>query len=215
MSTQRKGDLPSGLDRRQLLARAVWGTVGLTAATTGISVAVGAPAAIASTKAATYDVACLLNTFTPIVAEGATDPATDFRGTTFFVEGELYPGGAIPSGIDDFDPASIPAIGHWLCRGWFLNRSNRPGETDRPEPHVVTHQEYLFSRISDDNIFPADQLTSSGLEGDNAGRTALRSVVGGAGKWHGASGSVLQHVIGANTTGGPNFRFDFNLARKG
>lgn len=200
-----------GLDRRQLLARAIWGTAGLTAA----SVALGAPTASATTKSATYDVACLLNTFTFIAAEGATDPSTNFRGTTFFVEGELYPGGSIPTGVTNFDPASVESIGHWLCRGWFINRTGRSGEADRPEPHVITHQEYLLTRISGDNIFPLDQLTSSGLEGDNTGRSAPRSVVGGAGKWHGATGSVVQHVIGANTTTGPNFRFVFDLGKKG
>lgn len=202
------------LDRRRLLARAIWGAVGLTAATGGASVAL-APAASAAGKTATYDVACLLNTFTFIAAEGATDPFSNFRGTTFFVEGDLYPGGTIPDGVTDFDPASKTATGHWLCRGWFINRTGRAGEEDRPEPHVLTHQEYLLARITADTIFPADQLTSSGLEGDNAGRSALRSVVGGAGVWHGARGSVFQHVIGSNTTTGPNFRFAFDLSGKG
>jgi len=200
-------------DRRQLLARAIWGTVGLTAASTGASLAVAAPAA-ASTKTVTYDVACLLNTFTPIVAEGSTDPSSNFRGTTFFVEGELYPAGAIADGATNFDPASVPAIGHWMCRGWFINRTGRAGEADRPEPHVVTHQEYLIGRISEGNLFPVDQLSSSGLEGDNSGRSATRSVVGGAGMWQAATGSVVQHVIGTNTTTGPNFRFVFDLAKK-
>lgn len=211
MTSQLDGPNASGLDRRQVLARAIWGTVGLTAATTGASLAFAAPAS-AKAKSAVYDVACLLNTFTYIAADGATDPFTNFRGTTFFVEGDLYPAGTIPAGATDFDPGSATATGHWLCRGWFVNRTGRSGETDRPEPHVVTHQEYLISRISESNIFPADQLTSSGLEGDNAGRSATRSVTGGAGVWQGFTGSVVQHVIGANTTGGPNFRFEFDLS---
>lgn len=101
-----------------------------------------------------------------------------------------------------------------MCRGWFVNRTGRSGETDRPEPHVITHQEYLLSRITDGSIFPVDQLTSSGLEGDNTGRSATRSVVGGAGQWHGTTGSVVQHVIGTNTTTGPNFRFEFDLRKR-
>ncbi|MGH9267944.1 MAG: hypothetical protein ACRD0D_07180, partial [Acidimicrobiales bacterium] len=160
-----------------------------------------------------FDVACLLNTFTPILAEGATNPDTDFRGTTFFVEGDLYPGGAIPVGATDFDPASTPPIGHWLCRGWFINRTGRAGEQDRPEPHVVTHQEYLIGRITPGELFPADQLTSSGLEGTITSASAVRSVVGGTGTYRGATGEVLQHTVGANLTGGPNFRFEFNLHR--
>ncbi|MGH9138808.1 MAG: hypothetical protein ACRD0G_17495, partial [Acidimicrobiales bacterium] len=162
---------------------------------------------------AVYDVACLLNTFTPIVADGSTSPETNFRGTTFFVEGELYPGGSIPDGVTDFDPASVEAIGHWMCRGWFVNRSGIQGQADRHDPHVITQQEYLFNRITEDNPFPMDQLSSSGLEGDAAGRGARRSVVGGAGQWHGARGSVVQHVIGTNLTTGPNFRFEFDFSR--
>lgn len=203
-----------GIDRRTLLARALWGTAGAAAMTTG-AVALAAPAAAAgSRRSAVFDVACLFNTFTVIAAPGATDPLSDFRGSTFFVEGELYPEGTIPAGVTDYDPGSATPIGHWLCRGWFINRTNRPGESDRPDPLIVSHQEYLLERMTADDYFPVDQLTSSGLEGDNHGRTATRSVVGGAGAYHGARGTVLQHVIGQNTTGGPNFRFEFALAKR-
>lgn len=210
MTTQRT---TSELDRRKVLSRAIWGTVGLTAATTGATWAAASAAAATDPKVITYDVACLLNTFTPVLASGATDPFSDFRGTTFFVEGELYPAGTIPDGATDYDPASDTAIGHWLCRGWFINRTGRAGEADRPEPHVLTHQEYLIERISPEHLFPADQLSSSGLEGTATPQLAVRSVVGGAGRYAGAAGQVIQHTIGANTTAGPNFRFAFQLRR--
>jgi hypothetical protein len=50
------------------------------------------------------------------------------------------------------------------------------------------------------------------LEGDTAGKSSRRSVIGGAGKYFGATGSVVQHVTGSNVTQGPNFRFAFRLA---
>jgi hypothetical protein len=76
---------------------------------------------------------------------------------------------------------------------------------------VITTQGSFFSRITARGYFPRNQLSSSGLEGDRAGKTSLRSVIGGAGKYEGARGSVLQHVTGSNVTEGPNFRFDFRL----
>lgn len=50
----------------------------------------------------TYDVVCLLNTFTPIIADGSTDPSANFRGTTFFVEGDrgLDQGNAIGAAVN-------------------------------------------------------------------------------------------------------------------
>lgn len=205
------------VDRRSVLAKAIWGGAGIAAAATTGSVALASSAGASSRRpkrTVVYDVACLLNTFTPIVADGSTAPETNFRGTTFFVEGELYPAGTIPDGVVDFDPASAAAIGHWMCRGWFVNRSGRQGEVDRVDPHVITQQEYYFNRITEDAPFPTDQLSSSGLEGDAVGRATTRSVVGGAGMWHGATGSVVQEVIGANLTAGPNFRFTFDLGKQ-
>lgn len=208
------------LDRRQLLGRAIWGTAaGAAAITTGVTLT-ASPAAAANEKTVTFDVACLLNTFTPILAPGADPndpnaPFTNWLGTVFFVEGDLYPAGTIPPGVSDFDPGAHTPLGHWLCRGWFINRTGRPGLADRPDPQVVTQQEYLLARFTADDYFPVDQLVSSGLEGDLAGRPSTRSVVGGAGRYHGANGSVVQHTTGGNTTGGPNFRFDFTLAKHG
>lgn len=195
-------------DRRQLLARTIWGSLGAAA---GLA-AFPSKAEADATDSAIYDVACLFNTFTFIAAEGSTDPFSNFRGTTFFVEGDLYPNGTIPVGILDFDPSSAMPIGHWLCRGWFINRTGRPGEADRPEPHVITHQEYVIGRIAASDLFPVHQLTSSGVEGSLG--PVPRSVVGGTGSYNAAAGTVIQHTIGANVTGGPNFRFDFRLVKK-
>jgi hypothetical protein len=172
----------------------------------------GSPAAAGSASAPVFDVACLFDTFTFIEAPGATDVLTDFYGTAFFIEGDLYPAGTIPEGIDDFDPASVDPLGHWLCRGWFINRTCRQGHPDRPEPHVITHQEYVLARITPEHLYPTDSLSSSGLEGDTVGQTITRAVVGGTGTYHGAAGSVVQHTTGSNTTEGPNFRFEFTLS---
>jgi hypothetical protein len=176
-----------------------------------------------------FDVACLGHTFRPIfpgppyAPVQATPPpdlpgvgGPDSRGAVFIVEGLVYPAGTIPAG-NGFDPASVPAQGHWLCRGWFISY------LDRVLPHVVTTQEYLCGLITPAQPSPADTLVSSGVEGAIA--VANRAVIGGTGRLRHARGDIRQVVIGLNTTvllppevtGGapflaPNFRFYCDLA---
>ena len=64
---------------------------------------------------------------------------------------------------------------------------------------------------------PADQLTSSGVEGGVP--LVVRSVIGGTGRYKGAGGEVYQQQTGTNKTilndgsnmRAPNFRFYFKL----
>lgn len=198
--------------RRQVLGQALlWGGAGAAAA--AIDVGLASPAS-AHRPRVVYDVACLGETFRVIWAPGAPDSG-DLRGSTFSVEGAIYPAGTLP--VSGFDPAAHAdaRVGTWFCRGWFLIHA------DRPEPHVTTTQEYVIGQIGPDSLFPADQLASSGTEGsDTEQQTPVRSVIGGAGRYAGARGTVLQHGHGTNTTvlagvGGPapNFRFEFRLVR--
>jgi len=204
----RKGDeLPHAddMDRRQLLAKIIGGSV---ATAGGLVLAADAHA---SDQRKVFEVAALSHTFTFILASGATDP-TNWRGTTFFVEGDLYRRGTIPVGVENWDPSGAMPIGHWLARGWFMNRVGRPGEEDRPEPPSIVHNEFLIGRITPDSLFPPDQLASSGLGGSSGpGGMPLHSVVGGTGRYLGAKGMVTFHSIGSNITGAPNFVCDFRL----
>lgn len=199
----------STLDRRDLLKKGlIWGSVVPAAA----MLRTGTPALAKKGTALTFDVACLGDTLRIIFAPGAS-PA-DMRGSTFSVEGLIYPAGTVPD--SGFDPTIAAGIGTWMCRGWFVIA---PG---RPEPHVITTQEYLFGDISTARLYPPDQLVSSGLEGSkDESQVAVRSVTGGTGRYAGATGVAFQHGNGTNTTtlgpGGalgpaPNFRFDFHLA---
>ncbi len=215
----------AGLSRRELLKKGlIWGGAGTAA------LALGGAAGSAVTVAATeenagerreggrvvyYDVACLGDTFRVLFAPGASDSG-DLRGSTFSVEGSIYPEGTIEGG-DDFDPASAEAIGRWFCRGWFLINP------ERPEPHVITTQEYVVGAIEEGRLFPPDQLVSSGTEGsEDEKQPPIRSVIGGTGRYLGAKGGVHQYLNGTNTTRieglgpdpipAPNFRFVFELA---
>lgn len=162
------------------------------------------------------DVACLADTFRLIPAPDPSPPADSPRyGAPFLVEGRIYEGNTMPGG-PGFDPGSLPAIGTWICRGWIIIRD------ERPEPRVVTTQQYLLGSLGGPGLFPEDQLFSEGLEGAaGIGWDAARAVVGGTGRFAGARGTVLQTAIGSNTTSsgggtimpaGPNFRFEFRLA---
>jgi hypothetical protein len=197
------------LDRRQLLTRALFGSVGAAA---GVAL-LPSEAEADGRRRVIFDVACLGNTFSVILAPGA-DPG-DFlnqRGTTFIVEGNLYRRGTIPRGVFDWDPSSAEPIGHWFCRGWNINRRNRPGEEDRPEPFGLVHWEWVVGRFAPDNPFPPDQLTASGIVGalDETKQPTL-SVLGGIGRYLAAHGSITATVFGANITGAPNFTTDFRL----
>lgn len=157
----------------------------------------------------TWDVACLGDTLRIQATEGNEEG--DLSGNTFYVEGNVYEEGTIEG--DGFDPESADPIGLWVCRGFFMITKART------EPHVITTQEYIIGAIRKNRLFPPDTLTSSGTEGSDAEEQApVRSVIGGTGRYAGASGVVIQNGNGKNTTTlrgvgdkAPNFRFVFTL----
>jgi hypothetical protein len=201
--------LVANLDRRQLLMRALFGSVG---AATALA-AFPSEAESSGRRKVVFDLAILGHTFTTILAPGATgtDP-TNLFGSTVVAEGALYRGGTIPRGAMNWDLASATPIGHWFIRGFYITRTGRPGEEDRPDPVAIVHSEYVIGRITPDNLFPADQLTSSGLASPTTTR-GRNSVVGGTGRYSGARGELFFANIGSNITGVPNFVLDFRLEK--
>jgi hypothetical protein len=195
------------LDRRQVVARA--GGLAALAALWAPSHAVARVPPRRPRGDLVLDVACLGDTLAPDFGAALDAGAGDLRGVGFFVEGLIYRAGKIPNG-PGFDPASATAIGTWLCRGWFMLH---PG---RPLPHVVSTQEYMLGIVTPENPTPRNQLVSSGPEGGVP--LAVRSVIGGTGRYRHARGEVDQHLIGTNTTvlnvvgaPAPNLRFAFKF----
>jgi hypothetical protein len=195
------------LDRRQVVASA--GAFAVLAALWAPSQAVARAAGSKPRGDLVLDVACLGDTLAADFGAALDAPAGDFRGVGFFVEGLIYRAGTIPNG-PGFDPGSATAIGTWLCRGWFILHSGRP------LPHVISTQEYMLGIVSPENPTPRNQLVSSGTEGGVP--LAVRSVIGGTGRYRHARGEVDQHLIGTNTTilnvigePAPNLRFAFDF----
>jgi hypothetical protein len=202
------------IDRRTMLGRIALGSGALVAGAVGgaAASATGIAAGGWKRETVTFDVACLGETWRDSLVNYAAN-ASDFRGMPFAVEGWIYPEGTIPMPGDGFVPTQDGSIGRWLCRGSTLVYA------DRPEPHVQTSQEFVFSSMSGDDLFPDDLLSTSGIEGSNQPElVAHRSVVGGIGRYLGASGVQHQEMNGLNTSiftdgtgAAPNFRMRFEL----
>lgn len=154
------------------------------------------------------EVACLGPTMRTDVPDNRRDDG-DFR-SMLCVEGLLYPAGTIPG--DGFIPTVDAAIGHWICRGWFINSAARP------QPHLVTAQEYLFGVITPERLFPRDIISTTGIEGtDQRDLVFHRTVSGGTGRYVGAMGEQQQSWFAENASlfddgyPAPCFRVSFDL----
>lgn len=194
--------------RRLLTGLAVGGAVVVGGVAGAATSALAAPTGYRR-ESLSIDVACLGHKWrnnAPVMIEGPDD----FR-SGFSVEGFMYPAGTIPE--EGFVPTRDGAIGQWICRGWVVI------DRDRREPHATTVQEYMFALITPDELFPTTSITSSGIEGTSGPQISTRAVIGGTGRYMGATGQVTQRTHGTNTTvffdgsgdNAYNFIFDFDL----
>jgi hypothetical protein len=203
------GATPEALVLPEQVAR--WGKFGrakLFAGGAAAALATLAPAAAGLATAADptmdlrLDVCCDGRTFR--LDNGLAGPPA--RGSTFIVNGKLFPGGTFAKAPTN--PDSPGSIGTWICRGQFYF-----GLDDIAKgavPHVATTQYYLF----DDGSL----LVSDGLEG---GQWVLRAVIGGTGKYLAAKGICTEEEAGTNNTmiklapgvevPAPNIVFNFRL----
>lgn len=154
------------------------------------------------------EVACLGPTMRTAAPDNVTDDG-DFR-SMLLVEGLLFAPGTIPG--DGFIPTVDAAIGHWICRGWFMNSAARP------QPHLVTSQEYLFAVITPERLFPRDTISTTGIEGTDVRDLPFhRTVSGGTGRYVGATGEQQQSWFADNASlfsdglPAPCFRVSFDL----
>ncbi len=157
---------------------------------------------------------------------------SDLRGSMFYFEGLVYPGGTIPDPSPD-DPDGViwdfpvEPMGTFFDRGWvtITHKSTGPYKA-RPDPHLLSHADYyLGGVVSEDNLTPTDMIATVGLEnGTPPNDVVTRAVVGGTGRFASVSGQVVQRRIGRNNTPlrgldlpfgkeppSPNYRLTFEL----
>ena len=186
------------MKRRTVLAGVVCAVVALT----GRPVALGASERDDDTQTFVLDVA--IDAHTLGLNNDPTAAGTPARGTTFIVNGKIYPGGTIPSGVTDFDPDTAPgSIGTWVCRGVFLADFADIFVNGSAALAFDTTQIFLLS--TDKNA-----LFTEGFEG-NVGVTTHRAVTGGTGHYRRVTGTLKQQTIGVNRKGAADGLFDLRF----
>jgi hypothetical protein len=195
--------------------RVLWKSVALIVVASAVALQLGTQRAQAGRsddgrhRSATFvvDVAVDMRTFAAIPSTGNPpgEPVGPNRGTTFIVNGKVFPAGDLPSGSASNDPSQSGSIGDWVCRGILTSD--------------LASQLAGVDRIGFDTtqmlMFGSDRkaIWSEGLEGGlgEAGVTTHRIVLGGTGAFLAASGDVVQESLGTNATGAPNIRLTYRL----
>ncbi|NOT56902.1 MAG: hypothetical protein HOP18_20070 [Deltaproteobacteria bacterium] len=158
----------------------------------------------------TLDVACDARTSNL----NRVDPSatTQARGDAGIVNGFIYEGGVLP--FDDFngsfnpDTSPAPKLGTWVCL-------NTRGALPAPRNSAVT---YYFGLPDFETAGIITQGFNSHRRKDATPPTipVVHAIVGGTGKYLGATGEVLEEVIGVNSTGatGFNLRYHFTIKKQ-
>ena len=121
------------------------------------------------------------------------------RGDGFIANGKIFPAGTIPSGSQLNDPNDPGSVGNWFQRGTMAATRAEIAAGARPAFFATWY--HLF-------------LDGSGLvvEGPHP-EFGPMAVAGGMGRLSGASGQLLDEIIGTNATGCPNLRLTFHLKK--
>jgi len=124
------------------------------------------------------------------------------RGTTFIVDGAVFPGGTLEKGTGLGDPAQPGAIGAWSCKGFFTS--------DLATEDVGFNTTQMFQFGGD-----GDAIWTEGLEAGlgKIGVITHRTIIGGTGRFQGAEGEVVQEALGTNVGGTPNIRLTFTILK--
>jgi len=122
------------------------------------------------------------------------------RGDTVILNGIVYAGGTMADGdtTNTFALTDDGRLGTLFVRGQYIADG---AEIASGAPHS----------LASTHIFMLDEGSGIITEGLEGAGTEVRAVVGGFGKYSGATGQVTEEVLGSNAAGGFNLRFTFSL----
>jgi hypothetical protein len=151
------------------------------------------------------DVAVSGVTFRPILAGPPTADGLPPKGTTFIINGLIYPAGTfarrgltvgiLPDGSPEF-PELV--IGTWTCRGWFSE-----------DLLLTTTGAYVATTQIFDLRLPLgrEAFFTEGFEPADVDNPLRRVILGGTAQFKHARGQHVQTVVGFNATNSPNYTF--------
>lgn len=120
------------------------------------------------------------------------------RGDSFIANGKLFPAGTLPDGF--YDPDNAASIGNWIERGIMAATSAEIASGTRPAFFAN-----WYHVLDDGSAIVADGPHPE---------SGPMAVVGGMGRFSGASGELTDEIIGSNSTGCPNLRVTIRLEKQ-
>jgi hypothetical protein len=122
------------------------------------------------------------------------------RGDTIVANGLIYAGGSIPDGdtTATFALTDEGRLGTLVVRGQYVADG---AEIASGAPHS----------LASTHVFMLDEGSGIITEGLEGAGPEVRAVVGGFGRYSGATGQVTQDVRGYNGSSGFNLRFTFSI----
>jgi hypothetical protein len=153
-------------------------------------------------KTFTIDVALDAGTLVINHVDPSKPPTDQNRGDTLVIDGTVYPGYTLPSGINATnDPNAPGGIGKIRCRALVLVPL---ADITTPGASFVTE---MYSLPNDDRMMLVDGL------GANLFKTVRRAILGGTRDFEGATGEAVETNLGTNASGACNLRIQFKLRR--
>jgi hypothetical protein len=153
--------------------------------------------AASSHKSITLDVAIDCRTWR---FNGGTSFEGLGRGDSFLADGRIFPAGTLGAGAQSNDPNDPGSIGKWTQRGTMAATLAEIVSGTRPAFFAT-----WFHFLDD----------GSGLVVDGPHpESGPMAVVGGMGRFSGASGELSDEIIGTNNTGCPNLRLTITLKKQ-
>jgi hypothetical protein len=123
------------------------------------------------------------------------------RGDGFIADGKIFPVGTLMSGVQPNDPNDPGSIGRWVERGTMAATLAEIVAGTRPAFFAT-----WYHVLEDGSTLIAD-----GPHPDSG----PMAVVGGMGRFTGASGELTDEILGSNSTGCPNLRLRITLDQRG